>query len=455
MSDPNPEPTPMLHDPSLASSAKRSRSIPTRREFLTHLTVAAAAIQATGGVHSEAAEGESTSALEEIRIGLIGAGGRGSGAVIDSLTINKNIVLSAIADFDPNAPGRLESGLKKRFEAAINVPGDRMYSGLDGYKQILDDPKIDLVMFATPPGFRPRHLLDAVESGKHIFAEKPTCVDPAGYRTCLEVHAKAEAQKTSIVTGTQYRRQVNYVEAVSRLRDGAIGDVIGATSRYCSNGTWYKPRRKDMSDIEYQIYNWMHFIWLSGDQIVEQSVHNIDFMNWLMDSTPESAFGSGGRFTRPADSEMWDSMSVDYVYPGNRFISFKCYQIPGAVSENATVIYGSNGTAKIYGINAGSFIYDQDGKEVWSMKGDLNLAYQQEHKDLIDSIRSSTPIVELEQTANSSLTAVMGRMAAYTGQYVTWDFVTKESKLSLFPEPFDLKGKRESSFAIPGREKLM
>jgi myo-inositol 2-dehydrogenase/D-chiro-inositol 1-dehydrogenase len=432
-----------------------SDASPSRREFLTQLTVAAAAIQAAGGVHSEAAETESTSALEEVRFGLVGAGGRGSGAVIDSLSINKNIVLSAIADFDTNAAGRLESGLKKRFESAINVPSDKMYSGLDGYKQILDDPSIDLVLFATPPGFRPGHLMDTVDAGKHLFAEKPTCVDPAGYRICLAAHAKAVEKQTSIVTGTQYRRQSNYIEAISRIRDGAIGDIVGATSRYCSNGIWYRNRPEGMADTEYQIRNWMHFIWLSGDQITEQAVHNIDFMNWLMDSTPESAFGSGGRFTRPEDSEMWDSMSIDYVYPGNRFISFKCRQIPGVAPENGTVIYGSNGSAKVLGTNSGSFIYDKEGKEVWTMKGNIGAAYQQEHKDLVDSIRSGTPIVELQETANSSLTAIMGRLAAYTGQKVTWDFLVNESKLDLFPKPLDLTAARESSVAVPGRTQLI
>jgi predicted dehydrogenase len=438
-----------------SAATKSSDTSDSRRKFLKQLTVAAAAIQATGGVHSEAQEVESTSPSEQVRMGLVGAGGRGGGAVIDSLSINKNVILASIADFDPNAANRLESGLKKRFEGAIDVPGDKMYSGIDGYKNMLDDDSIDLVLFATPPGFRPGHLMDAVSAGKHIFAEKPSCVDTAGYHKCIEVHAKAEAQKTAIVTGTQYRRQTNYIEAVARLREGAIGEVVGATSRYCSSGIWYRGRREGMSDIEYQIYNWMHFIWLSGDQITEQAVHNIDFMNWLMDSPPESAFGNGGRFTRPEDSEMWDAMAIDYVYPGNRFISFKCQQIPGAATENETVIYGSDGFAKVYGINTGSFIYDKDGKEVWSMKGDIGLAYQQEHKDLVDSIRSGKPIVELAETAKSSLTAVMGRLAAYTGQRVTWDFLTNESKLDLFPEPFDLKGSKESSFAIPGRTKLI
>jgi len=426
-----------------------------RRKFIGTLSAAAAAMHVSGGIFSETSAEESTAASDTIRIGLVGAGGRGGGAIIDSLSINKNIVLHAIADFDPNTPARLINGLSDQFEGSIDVPTERMYGGLDGYRRILDDPAVDLVLFATPPGFRPGHLKDAVAAGKNIFAEKPSCVDPAGYRTCIDVHNRAIEQKTSIVTGTQYRRQTNYVAAIDKLREGAIGDIVSATSRYCSNGIWYRAKRDGMSDTEYQIYNWMHFIWLSGDQIAEQAVHNIDLMNWIMDSPPESAFGGGGRFTRPDDSEMWDSMSIDYQYPGNRFISFKCRQIPDSATENETVIQGTDGTMKIYGGNTGSFIYDGDNKEVWSMTGDIGIAYQQEHKDLIDAIRNDTPIVELEETAKSSLTAVMGRMAAYTGQNVTWEFVTDKSTLSLFPDPLDLKASRESQYAIPGTTKLV
>ena len=158
---------------------------------------------------------------------------------------------------------------------------------------------------------------------------KPSCVDPAGYRVCLSADQKARENKTAIVTGTQYRRQTNYVEAIKRIHDGVIGDIISATARYCSNGIWFKARTPEMSDTQYQLFNWMHFIWLSGDQITEQAVHNIDALNWIMGGPPETCFGGGGRFTRPEGSEMWDSVSVDYVYPGNRMLSFKCRQIPG------------------------------------------------------------------------------------------------------------------------------
>jgi predicted dehydrogenase len=202
--------------------------------------------------------------------------------------------------------------------------------------------------------------------------------------------------------------------------------------------------------------NWMHFIWLSGDQIAEQAVHNIDTINWVMGGNPVSAYGSGGRFTRPEDSEMWDNVVVDYEYPGGKIISFMCRQIPGTAGANGSVIEGTEGTCFIEAINGGSRIVDRKGKEVWKMGGSISQAYQQEHKDLVDSIRAGKPIVELKQTADSSLVAVLGRVAAYTGQKVGFEFLAKESKLDLFPKDLTWESSLpKPEFAIPGRTKLV
>ena len=372
----------------------------------------------------------------------------------DTLTINDQVELVATADIDPKKQGVL-ARLSKTHGTKVSVKDGKNYVGIDAYKRVLDDPEVDLVLMTTPPGFRPQYIMDAVDAGKHVFAEKPSCVDPAGYRVCIEAHKKAIAKGTAIVTGTQYRRQTNYIEAVERIHGGQIGEIINMTSRYCSNGIWYRNRKDGMSDTQYQMFNWMHFIWLSGDQIAEQAVHNIDFMNWVMGGPPVSAYGSGGRFTRPKDSEMWDNVAVDYTYPGNRQVSFMCRQIPSTKSDNSNVVYGSEGIATVYGINRGAVITDRKGNEIWSMKGDIKSAYRQEHKDLVDSIRAGKPIVELQQTANSSLTAVLGRMAAYSGQSVTWDFVTNQSQLNLFPEELDWEGARpDPQFAVPGEWKL-
>ena len=445
-------PSPSTH----LNSSQEPVSRDSRRRFLKEGTAISATV-ASGlasvpMVHGQAAaEGNS----DTVKLALVGCGGRGGGAIGDTMSINENIQLVAMADVDGEKLGPFRDSASRRFEGKINVADHKMHSGIDGYRRVLDDPDVDVVLFATPPGFRPQYIAEAVDAGKHIFAEKPTCVDPAGYKICLSAHEQAEANGTAIVTGTQYRRQTNYIEAIKRMHEGAIGDIIAATMRYCSNSIWFRNRKPGMSDTQYQIYNWMHFIWLSGDQIAEQAVHNIDTMNWIMGGPPESAYGCGGRFTRPEGSEMWDNVEVDYIYPGNRMVSFMCRQIPNTTSDNSNTIYGSKGICTINAARSANIV-DRDGNEVWSMKGDIGAAYKQEHKDLIDSIRAGKPIVELRETAESSMTAVLGRMAAYTGKKVSWDFATNESKLDLFPKDFDFEGSRpEPEFAVPGEVDLI
>lgn len=418
-----------------------------RRSF-----TAAAAGGAALMVHSSRAAAEE---VRELRLALVGCGGRGSGAINDSLSINEGVRLVATADLYPAKAAAVWKSMRAAHPDKVAAT-ETIHAGLDGYRRILDDPTIDVVLHATSPGFRPRHVRAAVAAGKHVFCEKPACVDPAGYRICLEAHAAAVARGTAIVTGTQYRRQANYVAAIERIRQGEIGDVIGATSRFCANSIWYRPRTPGMSDAEYQMNNWYHFVWLSGDQICEQAVHNIDVMNWVMGAHPLVAVGSGGRFTRPADSELWDSMSVDYEYPGNRTVAFTCWQLPGARTDVGSVVYGSQGQCHIGSGNAAARIVDREGRTAWELKGSLADAYRQEHKELIDSIRAGRPIVEFAELADSSLTAVMGRMAAYTGQPVGWDFVATESALDLFPPDLTWESALPPrEHAVPGRTKLV
>lgn len=433
------------------SQARESHLRGSRREFLG--TGAAASLAAGVFVHAGVSAAEPA---RELRLGVVGCGGRGSGAINDSLTINDGVKLVALADLYTDKCARLRSTLAQAHGEKVAVDDNAMHGGLDGYRRILDDPQIDVVLLTMPPGFRPTLLREAVEAGKHVFAEKPVCVDPAGYRSCLATHELAVARGTAIVTGTQYRRQVNYLGAIEQIRSGAIGEIIAGTGTYCSNGIWYRPRQEGMSDAEYQVNNWMHFIWLSGDQITEQAVHNLDTINWVMGANPVAAFGSGGRFTRPDDSEMWDSVSLDYEYPGARQVSFMCRQLPGAASDVGNVIHGTQGQCHIGAANAGSRIIDRRGRKVWEMAGSIADAYRQEHKDLVDSIRAGRPIVELRQLADSSMVAVLGRMAAYTGQRVTWNFATEESRLDLFPGDLTWDASLpKPQFAVPGKTKLV
>jgi myo-inositol 2-dehydrogenase / D-chiro-inositol 1-dehydrogenase len=435
----------------MSDRTEKPSSVSSRRGFLG--AGATASLAAGLMVHSSRVSAGQTS---ELRLGIIGCGGRGTGAVDDSLSINQSVKLVAAADLYPAKCEALRQTLGPKHEGKVALEDAKIHGGLDGYKRVLEDPDVDVVLLTTSPGFRPRMLLEAVEAGKHVFAEKPACVDPAGYRICLEAHDQAVAKGTGIVTGTQYRRQANYIGAVEEIRKGTIGEIVSGTTRYCAGGIWYRPRKDGMSDAEYQLNNWMHFIWLSGDQIAEQAVHNIDAVNWVMGENPVSAYGSGGRFTRPDDSEMWDNVSVDYEYPGGKVISFMCRQLPGTAGDNGSVVQGTEGTCFIGAINSGSRIVDRKGKEVWKMGGSISKAYQQEHKDLIDSIRAGKPIVELKQTADSSLVAVLGRVAAYTGQKVSFDFLAKESKLDLFPAELTWESSLpKPQFAIPGKTKLV
>ncbi|HCD30079.1 MAG TPA: gfo/Idh/MocA family oxidoreductase, partial [Phycisphaerales bacterium] len=244
-----------------------------RRQFLTTAAAVAAATPFAGafGVGRE----------DTLNLALVGCGGRGRGSIGDTMAVNDGVRLVAISDVNEGKVQAAKANLEKSHGDKIQIADEQAHVGLDGYQAILNNPSVDVVHFTTSPGFRPRHVLEAVQAGKHVFAEKPVCVDPAGWRICKEAHELAQENGTAIVTGTQYRRQKNYVEAIDLIKQGAIGTVKGMTARYCSTGIWNRERQEGMSDAEYQINNWMHFIWLSGDQICEQAVHNVDVMTWL------------------------------------------------------------------------------------------------------------------------------------------------------------------------------
>ena len=337
-----------------------------RRDFI----VTSAALGAAGYA-SPFAIGSPNQPSKMLNIGLVGSGGRGSGAANDSLTANPNVRLVAMADVDLAKAKAARDGLKKAHGDRVSVDDARIFGGLDGYMKVINDPTIDLVILTTSPGFRPGHIKAAVEAKKHVFAEKPVCTDSAGYRTCCEAHDLALKQGTAIVTGTQYRRQPSFMEAIRNIKEkGMIGEPVSMTARYCAGEIWYRDRLPGQSDADYQIMNWMHFIWASGDQIVEQAVHNIDVVHWMF-GTPRSAFAVGSRWHRPADSEMWDSFKVDYQFDGGRLCSFTGRHWPKATGDFDNVVYGSEGIASIKAFSNGSIITDREGKELWRMKGDI------------------------------------------------------------------------------------
>ncbi len=426
-----------------------------RRNFMADTLAIGAASVVAPYAFGTISKGTRPSANGFINVALIGCGGRGAGAANDTLTGNPGVRLVALADINTTTAKTARDELAKKFGDRVTATDADIFDGIDGYLKVLARADVDLVILATAPGFRPQHITAAVAAKKHVFAEKPVCVDTAGYHICLAAHEAALAQGTAIATGTQYRRQHSFVDAIANIREGMIGDVVGMTARYCSNGIWYRDRKPGMSDMEYQIYNWMHFIWLSGDQITEQAVHNIDCIHWVMGGPPTRAFASGSRWQRPADSEMWDGFSVDYEWADGKICSLQCRHWPNSTNDFANVVYGSKGVATIRAFSEGSVIRDHSGKELWRTKGDIGAAYVAEHKALVASIASGKPIVELRQTAESSLMAVMGREAAYSGTVASWEFMTQESKLALFPTTIDLHGSAPTPFVRrPGEYKL-
>ncbi len=376
-----------------------------------------------------------------------------SAAAVDCLSSAPNVRLVAIGDaLEQRLADARANLLDTDVQDRIALTDASCFAGLDAYKRVIHHPDVNLVLLVTPPGFRPLHLAETVAAGKHTFVEKPVCVDPVGYRSVLASAKAARERGLAIVAGTQFRRSNNYIEAIQAIHSGAIGKVLFAQARYCVGDIWYRPREPGMSDAQYQIHNWYHFVWLSGDQIVEQAVHNLDAVNWAMGSPPRLAFGTGARRTRPADSEIYDSMAIDYEYPNGATLSFMCWQQPGK-SHVWNRIVGSKGVAEIepFGV---STIHTHDGQRVLRVDYEGN-AYVTEHRDLIASIRGGAPIVEAEEVARSSLTAIMGRMAAYTGEEVTWQFAAEQSQLDLFPADLRLDSALPSAgVAVPGKTKL-
>jgi len=428
-----------------------------RRDFVRAGAAAALAAPASFSLTRPArASAGRAASRDSLRIGVVGTGGRGTGACADALMGSENMRLVAMGDVFGHKCRSARNHLLgiEEVAEAVKVPDDNIFEGLDAYRHVINHPEVDIVLLTTPPGFRPIHLAEVVRAGKHAFIEKPVCVDAAGYRSCIESGRIAREKGLSIVAGTMYRRQKSYVEAMKRVHDGMIGDLLSAVAYYNSTGIWYRPRQEGVSDAQYQMDNWYHFVWVCGDQVVEQAVHNIDAVNWAMGGRPVSAYGHGGQMTRPADSEIYDHMSLEYMYPNGATVSFKCRQIPNTASRVINTFIGTKGIAYINPGN--SRIVSHDGRELFRQPDAGNNPYVQEHTDLVASIRAGEPLVEIEQVADSSLTAVTGRYAAYSGQEVKCDWVAAESQLDLFPKNLTIDSTIESpGVAIPGQWQMV
>jgi predicted dehydrogenase len=389
----------------------------------------------------------------EIRVGVIGCGGRGTGAAVNILEASPLTRIVALADVFAD---RLESCRSRLQEqppdraARARVDDERCFTGFDAYLRLLA-ADVDVAILATPPGFRPAHLDAATDAGVHVFAEKPVAVDPVGVRRVLDASRRGTRRGLHLVAGTQRRYEPCYIEAMRRIRDGAIGRVVGAAVYWNQGGLWMHERRSEWSDMEWQLRNWLYFAWLSGDHIVEQHVHNLDVAHWALGDVPTQCLGVGGRQVRtaPEFGHVFDHFAVHYEYPDGRFVASCCRQIDGCSGRVEEVIYGSEGHAILAPGRAEIL-----GPRPWRWEGEQENPYVAELRALLDAITGDgPPIHEGEQVALSTMMAVMGRMSAYTGRSLTWD-KAMASTLDLTPATLELGPTPTPEVAIPGRTPL-
>jgi len=416
----------------------------TRRDFikaaaLTGVMAAIPSVHAAGG--------------DVLRVGLVGCGGRGTGAATQALAADPNVSLVAMADAFEDRLIESLSVLKDDEKAAlrVNVVPDRRFVGFDAYQTLIESG-VDVVLLCTPPHFRPQHLRAAVQAGKHVFAEKPVAVDAPGVRSVLESCALAKTKGLSVVSGLCLRYDEGFRETVRRIHDGALGEVLTLFANDYRGGRWAKPRQSNWSEMTYQMRNWYNFTWLSGDFNVEQHVHYLDVCAWIMkDQYPSRAVGMGGRqaLTGPEYGQIYDHFSVIYEYEGGARLVSDCRQQPGCKNDISLQALGTRGRAHLSEGRKALRIQADGGK--WTYDGPKNEMYQAEHNALFAGIRSGKPLNNGEYMARSTLLAVMGRMAAYTGQEVTWE-MAMNSKETLSPARYDWDAPPPASrIAIPGQ----
>jgi predicted dehydrogenase len=403
---------------------------------------------------------------DPIRIGVIGCGGRGTGAALDALGAATNVIypkegyhtedvkegavaaekgikIVALADVFPDRLERCRAQLKK---LNMELPDDHCFVGFDGYKKLLELPDVNYVILATPPHFRPMHLKAAIEAGKHVFMEKPAAVDGPGVRMVIEAGELAKQKGLGIVAGTQRRHQTSYIETIKRIKDGAIGDFLYGTAYWNGGVIWVVPRQPDWSDMEWQLRNWNYFTWLGGDHIVEQHVHNLDIMYWVLGKLPIKAHGMGGRQARPNKDygHIYDHFAVEFEYEDGLRVFSYCRQMDGCRDRVDELIVGTKGWS-----NCHNYI-QINGGDGWRFSGRDSNPYRQEHLDLINSIRAGQPLNEARTVAESTLMGIMGREAAYSGKTITREEILN-SKTRLGPDKYEFGSLPFPEVPMPGK----
>jgi predicted dehydrogenase len=369
-----------------------------------------------------------------IKAALVGCGDRGTGAATQFLAAGDDLQIIAMADLFPDRMNGSIEVLKKKFNN--DVPEQNRFFGFDAYKKVLAMPEIDVVLLATPTHFRPEQFKAAVEAGKHVFMEKPCAVDAPGIRTVIAAAKAAQGKGLTVVTGNQRRHSRAYWEAYVKVRNGAIGDILSGSAHWDQGAWWNKRHRPEWSDMEYNIRNWFNIKWLSGDHILDQAIHNIDVVTWFMGVKPVSAAGFGGRAQR-LTGDIFDFFSVDYYYENNLKMLTTARQIDGCESNISEQVYGTKG---MFTTKDGIHLEDYEGNVIWKYDKEANPEknhYNQEHIHLVESIRLDKKINQAEDLAYSTLVAILGREAAYTGKSITWDEIMA-SNLRYGPETYEI-----------------
>lgn len=373
---------------------------------------------------------------DTIKIALIGCGNRGTGAAFQALNTKHNVKVVAMADAFGDKLDKAYKALFTKYGAEkIAVPDNKKFVGFDGYKHAMEDA--DVVLLATPPGFRPIHFEEAVRQNKQVFMEKPVAVDSPGIRKVLAAAEEAKRKKLNVVVGLQRHYQKSYIETVKRIHNGEIGDVVSGQVYWNSGGVWVNPRQPDQNEMEYQMRNWYYFNWLCGDHIVEQHVHNIDVANWVKNKYPVSAYGAGGRFLRTGkdSGEIFDNHSVEFVYDDGTTLLSQCRHFTGGQNRIDETFQGTKGKA-YFGSNSGK-LWDHKGNVIFNYdgKGDPN-PYQAEHDELFAAVAEKQfKFADAENAAKSTMTAIMGRYATYSGDKVKLDDALN-SDINLMPDRF-------------------
>lgn len=389
-----------------------------------------------------------------LKAGLIGCGGRGTGAAHNFLSAGPNLQITALGDVFEDRLNSCRDSIKRGFN--VEVPQENCFVGFDNFEKVIDSG-VDIVLLCTPPGFRPDHFEAAVNARKHIFMEKPIAVDPTGIRKIMASAKKADGLGLKIVSGTQRRHQANYVDIYKQVASGAIGDIVSANCYWNQNKLWHQNPRAEWSEMEFMIRDWVNWQWLSGDHIVEQHVHNIDVITWFTGGHPTKAVGFGSR-QRRVTGDQYDNFSVDFVYDNGMHLHSMCRQINGCTDNVSELIRGTKGFS-----NCSNRIYDLAGNETYKyewtdengeLKDNVKIdPYVHEHINLVTCIRQDIPINDAHGTCESNMCAIMGRVSAYTGKQVTWDEMMN-SDMKLGPKTFimgDIGYIATTSVPVPGQ----